>query len=196
MGFLSNLYHQVFTTKRLAKQLAHDPDYLDASELYSIEPNQRVRAVRPAIGFVLAMHATYQTILRQERFGSPRTDRMFSFMGLRLTQFGEKLRQAQFRSEDDKWTLLIFSRTRLTQFGEKTIDGAAARLERLKQDLADMGRPRFSLTELEKFIEVCATCHAIESYELVPGGLPTAVSKAQLALLIPRVFKSLKLRML
>ena len=167
MANYASLYHQLFTTKRLAKQFVRDPAYLAESELETIEPKHRVRAIRPTIGFILAMYTTYCAI-RDQR---------------------------EYQTEDGKWTLLVFSRTRLTQFGEKTPDGAAGRLENLKRDLREMGTPWEGLPETERFVEVCATCYAIESYEMTPGGLPTAVCKAQLALLIPRIFGALKLEM-
>lgn len=162
----TTLYHQIFTTKRIAKTFVVDSQYCAESGLDTIAPGLRVNILRYWIGFILAMYTTYTTILQQNLYAV----------------------------EEQKWAMLIWSRTRLTKFGEKDIEGASFRLIWLMKDLEALGTPWESLTEHEKFVEVCATCRAIESLEDQPGGIPTHECKTQMALLIPKVFKALNLK--
>lgn len=169
MGLLKNIYLQLFVTKRLVKVLTSDTEFVYESGLDTLEPSDRAiseKALRQAIGFLLSMYETYQTINKE----------------------------FQFTSEDEKWISFIFSRTRMTKFGEKTIDGTTIRFNSLIEDLETLGRPWENLSDVERFAAICATCYSIESYEMSPpGGHSLELCLFQFDLLIPRIFNDLKI---
>lgn len=123
-------------------------------------PRRTHATLRFLIGFVLAMYSTLQRICSRYSDTPP----------------------------DEKWALLILSRTRLTAYGGDTIEGARERLRVLKTDIGFQGRSWEGLSGQERFIEVCSTVQAIESYEYASGALPTALCKIIMAQLVPQVF--------
>jgi len=164
---IQNIYHQLITTKRLANRLSNDPEYMEEVGLGGFDHTMRLHVLRQVVGFIIAMYTHYCCIFRS----------------------------GQIQDEDEKWAHLILSRTRLTVFGEKDINGATDRLRNWKLDLQSIGTSWDEQTVEEKFIGVCATCDAIESYEQMPSGTPTMVCKMQYDLLIPRVLSEMSLNL-